>query len=187
MLQFFANIPYPWNYFSMSCIPITFSSNILYPGNFFCEYPISQKPLMGPLYWYTPPGMAKFFCATNKVSGYLMKHWVETLFRMFKILSNNSTVCLVNFRFEIFWRTLDHKKLYQTTWLWFSLFLIIKVEGYLEWRRLRVVPHFSSGIVEQAKRERTWKSPHAKKRRHAAGREKMHSLYYTWGKMGDYS
>ena len=29
--------------------------------------------------------------------------------------------------------------------------------------RLRVVPHFSSGIVGQAKRERAWKSPHARK------------------------
>ena len=28
--------------------------------------------------------------------------------------------------------------------------------------RLRVVPHFSSGIVERAKRERVWKSPHAR-------------------------
>ena len=44
----FANIPYPWNYFSISCIPITFSSNIPYPGNFFREYPVSRKPLMGP-------------------------------------------------------------------------------------------------------------------------------------------
>ena len=29
--------------------------------------------------------------------------------------------------------------------------------------RLQVVPHFSSGIVERAKCERTWKSPHARK------------------------
>ena len=29
--------------------------------------------------------------------------------------------------------------------------------------RLRVVPHFSSGIVERAKRERAWKSPHARR------------------------
>ena len=29
--------------------------------------------------------------------------------------------------------------------------------------RLRVVPHFSSGIVERVKRERKWKSPHARK------------------------
>ena len=29
--------------------------------------------------------------------------------------------------------------------------------------RLRVVPHFSSGIVERAKSERAWKSPHARK------------------------
>ena len=27
------------------------------------------------------------------------------------------------------------------------------------WNRLRAVPHFSSGIVERAKRERAWKSP----------------------------
>ena len=51
MLQVFANIPYPWNYFSISCIPITFSSNIPYPGNFFHKYPISRKPLMGPHIW----------------------------------------------------------------------------------------------------------------------------------------
>ena len=30
--------------------------------------------------------------------------------------------------------------------------------------RLQVVPHFSSGIVERAKCERAWKSPHARKR-----------------------
>ena len=29
--------------------------------------------------------------------------------------------------------------------------------------RLQVVPHFSSGIVEWTKRERMWKSPHARK------------------------
>ena len=29
--------------------------------------------------------------------------------------------------------------------------------------RLRVVPHYSSGIVERAKRERAWKSPHARR------------------------
>ena len=29
--------------------------------------------------------------------------------------------------------------------------------------RLRVVPQFSSGIVEQAERERAWKSPHVRK------------------------
>ena len=29
--------------------------------------------------------------------------------------------------------------------------------------RLRVVPHISSGIVERAKREHAWKSPHARK------------------------
>ena len=38
---------------------------------------------------------------------------------------------------------------------------------YSQSSRLRVVPHFSSGIVERAKRE---------KRRHAAGREKDEGL-----------
>ena len=39
--------------------------------------------------------------------------------------------------------------------------------------RLRVVPHFSSGIVERAKRERTWKSPHARKGDTRRGERKM--------------
>ena len=41
--------------------------------------------------------------------------------------------------------------------------LIWKICDYLELstRRLRVVPHFFSGIVEREKRERAWKSPHA--------------------------
>ena len=66
--------------------------------------------------------------------------------------------------------------------------------------RLPVVPHFSSEIVEWAKRERAWKSPHVGKG-DAPGREKneafsrvgwfsrtltFRSLYYPWGKMGDY-
>ena len=46
--------PVPWNYFSISCIPITFSSNIPYPGNFFCEYPVSRKTLIGPQYTWPP-------------------------------------------------------------------------------------------------------------------------------------
>ena len=76
-------------------------------------------------------------------------------------------------------------------------------------RRLRVVPHFSSGIVARAKRERAWTSPHAKKGDTRRGERKnfflspprvafsrvgwfsrafaLCSLYYPWGKMGDYS
>ena len=56
----------------------------------------------------------------------------------------------------------------------------------LSTRRLRVVPHLSSGIVKQAKRERAWKSPHARKgdmgwfSRALAFR----SLYCPWGKRG---
>ena len=36
--------------------------------------------------------------------------------------------------------------------------------------RLRVVPHFSSGTVEQAKRERAWKPSHARKARRGGER-----------------
>ena len=74
-------------------------------------------------------------------------------------------------------------------WLW--------LKGF----RLRVVPHFSSGIVERAKCERAWKSPHARKGDvflsprgvspflawgdfHALA---FRSLCYPWEKMGDYS
>ena len=42
--------------------------------------------------------------------------------------------------------------------------------------RLRVVPHFSSGIVERAKRERAWKSPHARKGDTRRGERKIFSL-----------
>ena len=39
--------------------------------------------------------------------------------------------------------------------------------------RLRVVPHFSSRIVERAERERAWKSPHARKGDTQRGERKM--------------
>ena len=47
-----------------------------------------------------------------------------------------------------------------------SLISKVGVFGTRKWpidARLRVVPHFSLGIVERAKRERAWKSPHARK------------------------
>ena len=40
---------------------------------------------------------------------------------------------------------------------------------------LRVVPHFSWGIVERAKRERAWKSPHARQS------DTRVSSFLTWG------
>ena len=64
--------------------------------------------------------------------------------------------------------------------------------------RLQVVPHFSSGIVGRVKYERAWKSPHARKAILPAAHVvfshvgwfsralAFHSLYYPWGKMGDY-
>ena len=39
--------------------------------------------------------------------------------------------------------------------------------------RLRVVPHFSSGIVERAKPERAWKLPHTRKSDTRRGERKM--------------
>ena len=48
--------------------------------------------------------------------------------------------------------------------------------------RLRVVPHFSSGIVERAKRECAWKSPHARKgdtRRGDLWYQCAYNLHYT--------
>ena len=39
--------------------------------------------------------------------------------------------------------------------------------------KLRVVPHFSSGIVERAKHEGVWKSPHARKGDTRRGERKM--------------
>ena len=89
------------------------------------------------------------------------------------------------------------------------------ISNYFESRkaliRLQIVPHFSSGIVERAKRECAWKSPHARKARSGGEREKwfkffslslshvtfshmgwfshalaFHSLCYPRGQMRDY-
>ena len=56
---------------------------------------------------------------------------------------------------------------------------IITVESPLTatFFRLREVPHFSSGIVERAKRERAWKSPHARKAIRGGKRGKIFSLF----------
>ena len=51
-----------------------------------------------------------------------------------------------------------HVKLYRTNYEGFYDFYACYWNS-----RLLVVPHFSSGIVEPAKRERAWKSPHARK------------------------
>ena len=46
-------------------------------------------------------------------------------------------------------------------------------KNYRPLDRLRVVAHFSSGIVERAERERSWKSPHARKGDTRRGERKM--------------
>ena len=57
--------------------------------------------------------------------------------------------------------------------------------------RLRVVPHFSSGIVERAKREGAWKSPHARKAWgdfHARSRFASSTIpQEKWGLWGNWS
>ena len=61
-----------------------------------------------------------------------------------------------------------HEKFLQFDWLRAVVFqLNLK---YLHVNRVRSVPHFCSGIVERAKCDRSWKSPHA------AGREKNEGL-----------
>ena len=55
------------------------------------------------------------------------------------------------------------------------------ISNYFESRkaliRLQVVPHFSSGIVERAKHECAWKSPHARKARSGGEREKWFKFF----------
>ena len=66
--------PVPWNYFSTSCIPITFSSNIPYPGNFFGEYPVSRKTLIGPHFW-TWCNIIKQFSSTHYLTFFHFMQW----------------------------------------------------------------------------------------------------------------
>ena len=62
-------------------------------------------------------------------------------------------------------------------WLcWFinSQLSVLKIiTSIVVFARLRVVPHFSAGIVKRAKRERAWKSPHARKGDTRRGERKM--------------
>ena len=65
-------------------------------------------------------------------------------------------------------------------WFWnqnksVMFFLELNHEKLTIWYqiRLRVVPYFSSGIVERAKRERAWKSPHKRKGDTRRGERKM--------------
>ena len=53
--------------------------------------------------------------------------------------------------------------------------------------RLRVVPHFSLEIVERAKRERAWKSPHVRKARSDFLARSRFLALLSLGKNGDYS
>ena len=79
--------------------------------------------------------------------------------------------CVISKKISVYFKTKQGKNLPQYTypsenflysWYWLRL-------------RLRVVPHFSSGIVERAKRERAWKSPHARKG-DTRGERKMHDF-----------
>ena len=60
------------------------------------------------------------------------------------------------------WGVWDFMK-YLTRSLFYGSCPLVKLLLGFSWIRLRVVPHFSSGIVERAKHERAWKSPHARK------------------------
>ena len=64
-------------------------------------------------------------------------------------------------QFEYLWTArADPRPLYR---LWSHQFKRSTCTGCRVRSRLRVVPHFSSGTVERAKRERAWKSPRARK------------------------
>ena len=84
-------------------------------------------------------------------------------------------------------REMIQKKLIINTWIFMRpLFLLIPLTlatmckfnySKLAYCRLRVVPHFSSGIVERAKRERAWKLTHARKGDTRKGERKMCRLF----------
>ena len=70
---------------------------------------------------------------------------------------------------------------YDIPWMFYFLSSYVTVcTLYIHWKlcrclycRLRVVPHFSLGIVERTKRKRAWKSPHARKGYTRQGERKM--------------
>ena len=68
--------------------------------------------------------------------------------------------------------------------LWINKFKCsLKTSVSLVLARLRVVPHLSAGIVARAKRERAWKSPHARKGDTLRGERKMRGKKDTWSQV----
>lgn len=72
-----------------------------------------------------------------------------------------------------FWQFVDIGADRQTLLTWVRLRLRLRAALDFE---LQVLPIFSSGIVQPAKRQRAWKSPHTRKARRGGEREKFFSL-----------
>ena len=145
-------------------------------------------------------------------------HFNSIQTRIIWILCLNPLALLLLLRYSAAFRTNydvnnfnTWKSIYWKSWSLALLFVPHHGHAFLYFFfkcRLRVVPHFSSGIVQRAKRERAWKSPHARKGDTRRGERKFfslptasrlsrvgwfsralafRSLYYPWGKMGNYS
>ena len=61
------------------------------------------------------------------------------------------------------WHLITGKKTLAQIYLHAPIGSYRKEKSLKDFSRLRVDPHFSSGIVERAKRDSAWKSPHARK------------------------
>ena len=100
-------------------------------------------------------------------------HFNSIQTRIIWILCLNPLALLLLLRYSAAFRTNydvnnfnTWKSIYWKSWSLALLFVPHHRHAFLYFFfkcRLRVVPHFSSGIVERAKRERAWKSPHARK------------------------
>ena len=89
-------------------------------------------------------------------------HWISILLDDTKSSSN---YIMLNAPFHCFEQVIIFSKWKgrSLTWNRRSLLRVITLLLHFS-ERLRVVPHFSSGTVQRAKRERAWKSPHASTR-----------------------
>ena len=85
--------------------------------------------------------------------GHLARVSCPVLLRSISPVPEFSGYCLVEYRLLNMRTGSQSRSAAYTLW---------NKRNWLVSTRLRVVPHFSSGIVERAKRERAWKSPHAR-------------------------
>ena len=164
-------------------------------------------PQMIMLSLKAPVSLATALIPKSRTKLFQFNHFNSIQTRIIWILCLNPLALLLLLRYSAAFRTNydvnnfnTWKSIYWKSWSLALLFVPHHGHAFLYFFfkcRLRVVPHFSSGIVQRAKRERVKITPREKRlfspcpvSPFSCGvsfkRAAFRTLYYPWGKMGAY-